>query len=294
MLPAVLFWSADNTERGLRVPVPLRLVQEGPQSPDTPGNAPSDKPGAPEPIGRRFRALSCHLARIWALAAGSSTLSGLRTLASFYEAVRVWMGNFDAQERQASGQPVPAKIQRMLAGLVARSTAAGKSSTSTGPRALPKPTLSELTPAYSAAAQRPANLHLAIQALRDLLISESAAATRNNLVRQRAFLDRLQELMNRYTNQQPTSAQVIAELIELAREGAAATDHGDEFNPPLSTDELIARELVANMRRDVKADWTVRDDVRRAEPRRPALRPAEARPGALPPRLRTTAPTGPA
>jgi type I restriction enzyme R subunit len=48
--------------------------------------------------------------------------------------------------------------------------------------------------------------------------------------------------MNKYTNQQLTSAEVIAELIEMAREVAAEADRGK--------------------RRDVKTDWTVRDDVR--------------------------------
>jgi type I restriction enzyme, R subunit len=91
--------------------------------------------------------------------------------------------------------------------------------------------------------------------------------------------------MNRYTNQQLTSAEVIAKLIELAKEVAAEGDRGQRFTPPLNDDELafydaistnpsaveqqgeetlakIARELVAVMRRDVKTDWTVRDDVR--------------------------------
>ena len=39
-------------------------------------------------------------------------------------------------------------------------------------------------------------------------------------MRQRAFSERITELMRKYTNQQLTSAEVIAELIELAREGA--------------------------------------------------------------------------
>lgn len=91
--------------------------------------------------------------------------------------------------------------------------------------------------------------------------------------------------MNRYTNQQLTSAEVIAELIELAKEVAAEGNRGQRFTPPLNDDELafydavstnssavellgedvlaqIARELVAVMRRDVKTDWMVRDDVR--------------------------------
>jgi type I restriction enzyme, R subunit len=77
--------------------------------------------------------------------------------------------------------------------------------------------------------------------------------------------------------------QLIAH--ELAKEVAAEGNRGQRFDPPLSHDELafydavstnesavelqgddvlaqIARELVAVMRRDVKTDWTVRDDVR--------------------------------
>lgn len=86
-------------------------------------------------------------------------------------------------------------------------------------------------------------------------------------------------------NQQLTSAEVIAELVELAREVAAELERGGRFTPPLSDDELafydavstnesavrlqgedvlaqIARDLVGIMQRDVKTDWTVRDDVR--------------------------------
>jgi type I restriction enzyme R subunit len=118
-----------------------------------------------------------------------------------------------------------------------------------------------------------------------MLTEESGKAARHNLVRQRAFSEKIKELMNRYTNQQLTSAEVIAELIELAKEVAAEGNRGARFAPPLSSDELafydavaanesavavqgedilaqIARELVAVMRRDIKTDWTVRDDVR--------------------------------
>lgn len=104
-------------------------------------------------------------------------------------------------------------------------------------------------------------------------------------MRQRAFSERLKELMKRYTNWQLTSAEVIAELVKMAQEVAAEDDRGTSFSPPLSEDEVvfydavstnesavevqgedvlaqIARELVAVMRRYVKTDWMVRDDVR--------------------------------
>ena len=252
------------------------------RSPHTPGNRVAE---GEESLGRRFRTLAGQLARAWALAGGRETLEDLQPVARFYEEVRVWMGKFDAQERQASGEPVPEEIQRLLSALVASSTATGEIVDIYEAAGLPKPSLSDLGPEFQLKAQRAENPHLAIEALRDLLTQESGTAARHNLVRQRAFSDRIKELMNRYTNQQLTSAEVIAELVAMAREVAAEGDRGRHFAPPLSQDELafydavstnesavavqgqdvlaqIARELVDVMRRDVKTDWMVRDDVR--------------------------------
>ena len=252
------------------------------RSPSTPGNQVVEGEDA---VGHRFRKLANQLARAWALAGGRETLEDLRSAARFYEEVRVWMGKFDAQERQASGEPVPEEIQRLLSGIVASSTATGEIVDIYDAAGLPKPSLSELGPDFKLKAQKAENPHLAIEALRDLLTEESGKAARQNLVRQRAFSERIKELMNKYTNQQLTSAEVIADLIEMAKEVAAEGNRGREFTPPLSEDELafydavstnesavalqgqdvlaqIARELVEVMRRDVKTDWMVRDDVR--------------------------------
>ena len=252
------------------------------RAPATPGNQPAE---GEESLTARFRKLANQLARAWALAAGHETLADLRAVARFYEEVRVWMAKYDAQERQSSGQPVPEEIQRMLSGLVATSTATGDIVDIYEAAGLPKPSLSELGPDFVIKAQNAQNPHLAIEALRDLLMEESGAVSRHNLVQQQAFSQKLKELMNRYTNQQLTSAEVIAELIELAKDVAAEATRGQRFSPPLSEDELafydslasnesaleiqgegvlaqIARELWVIVRRDVKTDWTVRDDVR--------------------------------
>ncbi|ATY13540.1 type I restriction endonuclease subunit R [Amycolatopsis sp. AA4] len=252
------------------------------RSPGTPGNRP---PEGEEPLGDRFRKLANQLARAWALCAGNQTLDHLRVTAKFYEEVRVWMGKFDASERQAEGKPVPEEIERMLSTLVATSTASGEIVDIYEAAGLPKPSLSDLGPEFQLKAQSATNPHLAIEALRALLVEESDHVTQHNLVRQRAFSERIAELMRKYTNQQLTSAEVIAELIELAKEVAEEGNRGQFFTPPLSHDELafydavstnesaveiqgddvlaqIARELVAVMQRDVKTDWTVRDDVR--------------------------------
>ena len=92
-------------------------------------------------------------------------------------------------------------------------------------------------------------------------------------------------LMTRYTNQNLTAAQVIAELVAMAKEVSADANRGQQFTPPLTSDELafydavaqnesavtemgtgvladIARDLVRSLRRDVTTDWVSRDDVR--------------------------------
>lgn len=180
---------------------------------------------------------------------------------------------------------MPEEIARLLSGLLASSTATGDVVDIYAAAGLPTPTLSDLGPDFVVRAQQADEAHLAIEALHNLLTAESAKVARHNLVRQRAFSERIGELMRRYTNEQLTPAEVIAQLVELAQEVAAEDDRGTTFDPPLSDDELafydavsanesavdvqgpdvlaeIARELVAVMRRDVKTDWTVRDDVR--------------------------------
>ncbi|ALE77991.1 DEAD/DEAH box helicase [Pseudonocardia sp. AL041005-10] len=251
------------------------------RSPLTPGNSADDS----EPVGQRFRKLVAQLARWWSVASGRETLADLWPAVQFYEQVRVFMAKLDAAERQAAGEPVPEEIQRLLSELVATSTVTGRILDIYEAAGMPKPSLSDLSPTFQLQAQHADNPHLAIEALRNLLTEESATVARNNVVRQRAFSERIKELMNKYTNQQLTSAEIIAKLIELAKEVAAEGNRGQRFTPPLNDDELafydavsdnpsavdlqgeeilaqIARELVAVMRRDVKTDWMAREDVR--------------------------------
>lgn len=252
------------------------------RSPATAGNQVAEGEAT---VADRFRALAHQLSRAWSLCAGNQALDALRPTAKFYEEVRVWMAKFDANDRQASGKPVPEAIRRMLESLVYDSTASDGIVDIYDAAGLPKPSLSDLTPEFEAKAASASNPHLAIEALRAVITEEAVRATKSNVVRQRAFSERLTDLMRRYTNQQLTSAEVIAELIAMAKEVAAEGNRGAHFSPPLSHDELafydavaqnesavelqgedvlakIARELVGVMQRDTKTDWTVRDDVR--------------------------------
>ncbi|WP_066464232.1 type I restriction endonuclease subunit R [Sanguibacter suarezii] len=252
------------------------------RDPATPGNQVAE---GEETLTARFRKLSGQLGRAWALCGRAPALENVADDARFFEEVRVWMAKFDAEERQARGEPVPDDVQRTLNRLMATAVVSGEVLDIYGAAGMPKPSLSDINTDFIARTKAAANPHLAIEALRQLIMSETRAVTRHNVVRQRAFSQRLQELMVKYTNQQLTSAEVIAALIEVAKEVAVEADRGATFSPPLDSDQLafydavatnesavaeqgsgvladIARDLVAVMRADIRTDWTVRDDVK--------------------------------
>jgi len=252
------------------------------RDPRTPGNQAGDDE---ESLASSYRRLSSGLARAWALSSSDARVQGLRPEIAFYEEVRVWMAKLDAADRQARGEPIPEDIERLLGQLIATSTASGDILDIYAAAGMPKPSLSDLGPSFVAQTQEAPHPQIAIEALRALVHQESAKATRHNALRARAFSERITELMRKYTNQQLTSAEVIAELIALAKDVVAEAARGDRFTPPLDEDQLaffdavatnesavdvmgegiladIARELVAVMQRDIRTDWTVRDDVR--------------------------------
>jgi type I restriction enzyme R subunit len=252
------------------------------RSPATPGNQYVE---GQETTAAKYRRYSGQLSRAWALCSGSDALASLRPEVQVYEEVRVWMAKYDAADRKANGEPIPEDIARLLGELIASATASGEVLDIYAAAGMPKLSLADLTPEFLAKTQHDDNPQLAIEALRALLTEEMVASTRNNVIRERAFSARIAELMNKYTNQQLTSAQVMAELVAMAAEIAEESNRGLHFTPPLSSDELafydavsqndsavdvqgegilanIARQLVEVMRRDVRTDWTVRDDVR--------------------------------
>lgn len=273
----------------------------------TPGN---QVPEGEATLADRYRALSGQLSRMWALASGSSTLEDLHTEVRFYEEVRIWMAKYDAMERKANGEAIPEEIIRALRGTVADATAAGEITDIYEVAGLERPDIRNLNTGALDLAAKGDRAHLAIEALRNLLTEEASRATANNVVRCKAFSERLQDLMIRYTNQQLTAAEVMQELFHLAEEVAGEADRGNQFSPPLSHDELafydavcqndaavlqqgadtlaqIARDLVAIMQRDTRTDWTRRADVQaklRAEVKRLLRRynyPPDKAPGAV-------------
>jgi type I restriction enzyme R subunit len=148
---------------------------------------------------------------------------------------------------------------------------------------LKKPDISILSEEFLAEVRGMPQRNLAVELLRKLLEGEIKTRRRKNLVQARSFAEMLEQTIRRYQNRAIEAAQVIEELIALAKEMRAASSRGEALG--LSEEELafydaletndsavkvlgeptlaqIARELVETVRRNVTIAWTLRENVR--------------------------------
>jgi type I restriction enzyme, R subunit len=150
---------------------------------------------------------------------------------------------------------------------------------------LPKPDISLLSEEFLAEVREMPHRNLAVELLQKLLNNEIRARTRRSVVQSRRFSEMLERTLKRYQARAITTAQVIEELIELAREMRAAQERGEAlglsdeevaFYDALETSEsavqvlgdevlrTIARELTETVKRTATIDWTQKESVQAA------------------------------
>jgi type I restriction enzyme R subunit len=148
---------------------------------------------------------------------------------------------------------------------------------------LAKPDISILSEEFLSEVRGMPQRNLAVELLQKLLKGELRTRRRKNLVQARSFAELLEQSLRRYQNRAIEAAQVIEELIGLAKQMREADQRGEAlglsedelaFYDPLETNDSavkvlgeptlrgIARELVASVRANVTIDWTVRENVR--------------------------------
>jgi len=148
---------------------------------------------------------------------------------------------------------------------------------------LKKPDISILSDEFLAEVKNMPYKNLAMELLKKLLNDEIKAKSKHNLVQARSFAEMLEKTIIRYQNRSLETAQILDELIGLAKEMREAAKRGEKLN--LSEDELafydalevndsavkilgddtlrtIARELVETVKKNVTIDWNLRDSAR--------------------------------
>lgn len=148
---------------------------------------------------------------------------------------------------------------------------------------LDKPNIGLLSDEFMEDVRRMEYKNFAVELLEKLLQDNIKAKTRNNVVQEKKYGDRLQETLRKYNNRGIETAQVIEELIAMAKEFQAelARDEALGLNPDevafydaLANNESAVRELgdetlkaiaieiTQKLRASTTVDWQIRESVR--------------------------------
>ncbi|MYC35465.1 MAG: type I restriction endonuclease subunit R [Chloroflexi bacterium] len=218
------------------------------------------------------------LSQAFALAVPHVETFRIRDDVGFFQAVRA------ALSKRAAGEARPEEdLDLAVRQIVSRAVASEGMIDVFAAAGLDKPDISVLSDEFLAEVQGMPERNLAVELLQKLLRGEVASRRRTNVVQARSFAGMLEQTLRRYQNRAIEAAQVIEELIQLAREMREASARGEKLG--LTHDELafydalgtndsavqmlrdetlraIARELVETVRSNVTIDWTLRENVR--------------------------------
>jgi type I restriction enzyme R subunit len=226
---------------------------------------------------RTLRAVQ-ELSQAFALAVPHEDALAIRDDVAFFQAVRAALAKGDPSKLRTEEEmehAVRQIVSRAVApeGVVDIFTAAG----------LEKPDISILSDEFLTEVRGMPQRNLAVELLRKLLSGEIRSRRQKNVVQARSFAEMLEQAIRRYQNRAIEAAQVIEELIELAKalrqaqargESLGLTDDEVAFYDALEANDsavqvlgdetlrTIARELVRAVKANVTIDWTVRENVR--------------------------------
>ena len=223
---------------------------------------------------RAVRALS----QAFALAVPHKEAIRIRDDVAFFQAVRSVLA-----KRTEAGTRPEEELDYAIRQIVSRAVASEGVIDIFAAAGLKKPKISILSEDFLAEVRGMKQRNLAVELLQKLLKGELAVRRRKHVVQARSFAEMLERTVLRYGNRAVEAAQVIEELIQLARDMREAIARGEALE--LSEDELafydaletndsavqilgdetlrdIARALVETVRKNVKIDWTLRENVR--------------------------------
>ena len=218
------------------------------------------------------------LSKAFALAVPHDKALEIRDDVAFFQAVRTVL-----TKGSPGGRRSPEDLELAIRQIVSRAVASDGVIDIFEAAGLKKPDISILSDEFLAEIRGMPHKNLAVEMLRKLLEGEIRTRGRKNIVQGRAFSQLLEDAIRRYQNRAIETAQVIEELIALAKDMREADRRGENLG--LTEDEIafydalevndsavkvlgdetlrtIAQELVRTVRENVRIDWTARENVR--------------------------------
>ena len=228
---------------------------------------------------KRYLAEVTALSKAFALAVPHEEALKIRDEVGVFQEVRAGLAKATVEGEGKSPEEMDTAIRQ----LVSRAVASEEVIDIFAAAGLKKPDISILSDDFLQEVRQLPHRNLAVELLRKLLNDEIKTNSRKNVVQARSFAEMLEKAIRKYQNRAIEAAQVIEELIKLAKEMREAQRRGDDLG--MTDDEIafydalevndsavkvlgdetlktIAHELVEAVRRSVTIDWTVRENAR--------------------------------
>jgi type I restriction enzyme R subunit len=227
----------------------------------------------------RFTKEVLTLSKFFALSVPHPKAMEIKDDVGFFQAVKARLVKFEPTGTGKSDAEIETAIRQIVdkavvsEGIIDVFDAAG----------IKKPDISILSDEFLKEIQGMERKNLALELLKKLLNDEIKFRTKKNLIQSKKFSEMLENAIKKYQNNLLTTAQVIEELIRLAKEIRDSDKRGEQFN--LTDNELafydalannqsardvlgdeklrdLARVLVQRVKSNTSIDWTIKESVR--------------------------------
>jgi type I restriction enzyme R subunit len=228
---------------------------------------------------QRFLDVMVAIAKAYSLCGTLDEAAALRKEIAFFAAIKAAINKFTTVDRKRTAEEKNSALKQILDNAIVADGVADIFELA----GLDKPNIGLLSDEFLEDVRQMKSRNLAVELLEKLLRDEIKSRARNNVVQEKKYGDRLLETMRRYHNRAIETAQVIEELIQMAKDFQAALEREaalglgrDEiaFYDALANNESAARllgddilkkiaiEITEKLRASTSVDWQVRESVR--------------------------------
>ena len=228
---------------------------------------------------KRFADTALAMSKAFTLCCTLDEAKAVREEVAFMQAVKVILTKRDISQQKKTNEERELAIRQIIGSAVVSEEVVDVFEAV----GLDKPNIGILDDAFLAEVRNLPERNLAVELLERLLEGEIKSRFAGNLVQEKKFSEMLANVVKRYQNRAIETAQVIEELIEMAKKFHAAANRGEELG--LTEDEIrfydalannesavrelndetlkkIAHELTENLRKNITVDWSARESIR--------------------------------
>ena len=227
---------------------------------------------------KRFADLALAMSKAFTLCCTLDEAKAVREEVAFFQAVKVILTKREISAQKKTDEQRELAIRQIISSAVVSEEvvdifdAVG----------LDKPNIGILDDAFLAEVRNLPERNLAVELLERLLEGEIKSRFAGNVVQNKKFSDMLTDVVQRYQNRSIEAAQVMEELVQMAKKFRESAARGEQLG--LSEDEVrfydalannesavreltdetlkkIAHELAENLRKNLTVDWSARESV---------------------------------